>query len=175
MRLFDTPRDARRFLRDLLIALSAPLLVMFFLVQPFQVEGRSMQPRLFDGERILVNKLAAALGGLRRGDIVVFTSPADRRRYLVKRIVGLPGERLEIRGGAVLIDGGALRESYLEGAFTGGRDSPPVRLGLDEYFVLGDHRNDSEDSRVWGPIARSQIIGRAFLSYWPPSEAGSIR
>lgn len=174
MNLFETPRDARRFVRDLAIALSVPLAVVLFLVQPFQVEGRSMQPRLFNGERILVDKITPRLGALRRGDIVVFRSPLDGRRVLVKRVVGLPGETIEIQKGSVLADGLAVQEAYLEENIPPDQDFPAIRLGKGEYFVLGDRRRDSEDSRVWGPVNRRSIVGRAFFSYWPPSSVGSL-
>jgi signal peptidase I len=172
--LFDSPRQARRFLRDLTIALSLPLAVLVFLIQPFQVEGRSMQPRLIDGERILVDKISPMLGVLRRGDIIVFRSPLDGRRVLVKRVIGLPGETIAISRGVVLVGGRPLDEIYLDESVLLDQDLNSVLLGDGEYFVLGDHRNDSEDSRVWGPVPRRLIVGRAFLSYWPPSSVGSL-
>src|SRR5439155_15935936 len=137
------------YLRTLVIVLSLPLVTVAFLVQPFVVEGRSMQPRLEDGDRILVEKVSAVVGSFQRGDIVVFRSPLDRGRRLVKRIVGLPGETVEIRSGSVRVNGRDLEEDYLGGRSGGREECGPVRLGANDYFVLGDHRSDSEDSRTW--------------------------
>lgn len=175
MTIFHSPREAVRFLRDLTLALSIPLLAVLFLVQPFEVEGRSMQPRLHDGERILVDKLSPRLRGIARGEVVVFRSPADTRRYLVKRTIGLPGETIEVRAGKVFVDGSEIEEGYVSESLFDSDSYGPLRLGPGSYFVLGDRRSDSEDSRVWGPVDRSLIIGRAVFSYWPPSELGSIR
>ena len=175
MNFFDSPGQARRFVRDLAIALSVPLLVVVFLAQPFQVEGRSMRPILEDGERIIVEKVTPRLGAYHRGDIVVFHSPADLRRLLVKRIVGLPGESIVLHEGRVQTDGRPLQENYLspETAFEG--EFGPTTLGPGEYYVLGDNRSDSEDSRIWGPVSARLIVGRAIVSYWPPALAGSLR
>jgi signal peptidase I len=172
--LFDSPRQARRFVRDLLIALSVPLLIVIFLAQPFRVEGRSMRPILDDGERILVEKMTPRFGLHHRGDIVVFRSPADPRRLLVKRIVGLPGESIALREGRLLTDGQPLRENYLTKGTLSEGEFGPTTLGPDEYFVLGDNRSDSEDSRSWGPVSSRLMIGRAIVSYWPPALAGSL-
>ena len=175
MKLFESPRDAMRFVRDLTLALAVPLVAVLFLVQPFQVEGRSMQPRLEDGERILVDKLSPRFRAIGRGDILVFRSPADSGRYLIKRAVGLPGETVRISGGRLIVDGREIEEDYLAHLPPEGESYGPVRLGPASYFVLGDHRTDSEDSRTWGAVDRSLIIGRAILSYWPPSKVGSLR
>ena len=174
MDLFGSTRDARRFLLQLIVVLWLPLLVLAFLIQPFKVEGRSMQPGLMNGERILVNKLAARIGTIERGDIVVFHSPADPGRTLVKRVVGLPGETIEIRTGSLLVDGRPLLEAEHRGKLPATVELGPVRLGGSAYFVLGDNRIDSEDSRIWGPLERRLILGRAAVAYWPLFAAGPL-
>jgi signal peptidase I len=175
MKLFDSWTEARSFLRLLLTTFAVALSIVFFPMQAFQVSGQSMLPRLVDGERILVDELTPRISSLERGDIVVFRHPRDPRRFLVKRVIGLAGEIVEIRRGRVFVNGVGLEERYLPQDGLDGSEHPPIRLGESDYFVLGDHRDDSEDSRTWGPLGGSQIVGRAFLSYWPPTTAGWLR
>ncbi len=144
------------------------LVVLTTLVRNYQIEGNSMAPTLAPLEYILVNKVIyATLGEPTRGDVIVFRNWNDDEDY-VKRVVGLPGETVEIRDGRVVIDGVPLDEPYLDGVTTGGGQGA-VRLGPDEYFVLGDNRGNSSDSRVHGPLPRDHIVGRAWLTYWPLS------
>jgi signal peptidase I len=126
-----------------------------------------MEPALRDGQYLLVNKLAYKFSHPRRGDIVVFPSPQDRRRVLIKRIVGLPGEEVAIVSGQVYINGVALDEPYILKANANGSWGPRV-LGPNEYLVLGDNRDNSNDSRSFGPISEEDIIGKAWFSLWPP-------
>ncbi|HXF70448.1 MAG TPA: signal peptidase I [Thermoflexus sp.] len=139
----------------------------------FRIEGSSMEPNLHDGEYVLINKVSYWFSPPRRGDVVVFRFPHDPSRDFIKRIIGLPGETVAIRDGKVFINGRPLEEPYIRGpmVYTYG----PVTLGPDEYFVLGDNRNASNDSHNWGTLPRSAIIGKAELIYWPPSRWGLIR
>ncbi len=155
-------------LRDVLE--TALLTLVIFLgvrlgVQNFRVEGLSMQPTLQSNQYLLVNKAAYMFSEPQRGDIVVFRLPQDPRRDLIKRIVALPGEEVEVRGGVVYVDGKPLDEPYI-------RDRPQYHFNKkkvpeNEYFVLGDNRNNSFDSHVWDWLPRDYLIGRAWVSYWP--------
>lgn len=164
------------FLRELietaLIVLVAMALVNTATAR-FRIEGSSMEPSLHDGEYVLISKVSYWFGSPRRGDVVVFRFPHDPSRDFIKRIIGLPGETIAIRDGRVFINGRPLEEPYIRGpmVYTYG----PVTLGPEEYFVLGDNRNASNDSHNWGTLPRSAIIGKAWLIYWPPSRWGLIR
>ncbi|MFN8423640.1 MAG: signal peptidase I [Anaerolineae bacterium] len=163
------------------------LVVLLTLVRNYKIEGTSMAPTLAPAEYILVSKLAyrcigdptrgdimarRCLGNPARGDIIVFLDWNDRQDY-IKRVIGLPGETVEVRDGSVWIDGRRLDEPYLHGTPTGGGDAPRT-LGPDEYYVLGDNRGNSSDSRIHGPLKRSHIVGRAWLTYWPLDLFGRI-
>jgi signal peptidase I len=152
-------------------------LVIFFLirtvVQNFRVEGMSMEPSFHDGQFLLINKLAYRLGEAERGDVVVFRYPRDPSRDFIKRIVGLPGETVEIRDGEVYIDGqlSPTTASINEATYNSG----PVTLGPDELYVLGDNRPNSSDSHAWGTLPLDLVIGKVILSYWPPKTWGLVR
>ena len=136
------------------------------------VEGPSMRPTLASGEWIVVNRLSYKLGSPQRGDVIVFLPPTNAQTDdLIKRVVGLPGETVEIREGSVRINGRALSESYAVG--TTAPDNH-WQLGTNQLFVMGDNRELSLDSRSFGPIALSQVVGRAWVIYWPPSEWGPL-
>ncbi len=141
-------------------------------VQNFRVEGSSMEPTLHTNQYLLVNKVSYLVGEPQRGDIVVLRFPLDPRRDFIKRIVGLPGEQVEVKGGSVYVNGQALVEPYLlqRPAYT----YPPTTLPPREYFVLGDNRNNSDDSHVWNGLPRKDIIGKAWVSYWPPATWGIV-
>ena len=186
---------ARELLETLLLGLLVFLAVRAT-VHHYRVDGSSMYPALEDGEFLLVNSLAysridlAALarwvpgwepgppaerylfGSPQRGDIVVFHHPSGVHRDLVKRIIGLPGETIELRQGTVYIDGRPLLEPYLAGAEPAVGDMAPVRIPPGAYFVMGDNRNHSQDSRVLGPIPADRIVGKAFLTWWPRDRFG---
>lgn len=166
-------------------------------VQNFKVEGYSMEPTVHTGQYILVNKAAYfhfsesgplsflpgtplgssnqvyPFGGPQRGDIIVFEYPEDPSRDFIKRVIGLPGDTVDVRNGKVYVDGTALNEPYL-------RDAPeytmpsPVTVPADSVFVLGDNRNNSSDSHVWGCLPLDRIIGKAWVSYWPPDSWGLL-
>lgn len=163
------------FLREL-IETALVVLVVLALVNTttarFRIEGSSMEPSLHDGEYVLISKVSYWFGQPRRGDVVVFRFPHDPSRDFIKRVIGLPGETVAIRDGKVFINGRPLQEPYIRGpiVYTYG----PVTLGPEEYFVLGDNRNASNDSHNWGTLPRSAIIGKAWLIYWPPQRWGVI-
>ena len=160
--------------KDFALALLLALFVLVFLFQPFRVDGESMLPRLEDHERIIVNKLSYRLGEIRRGDVVVFWFTADSSKSFVKRVVGLPGEMVEIREGRVQINGRLLRESYVPEEFRLREDHPPLLVNRGYYYVLGDHRTKSYDSRAWGLVPERYIYGKAILTYWPPRRVGLV-
>nr|AFK83713.1 SpdI [uncultured organism] len=172
--------EARLLFRDLVFALMIAALVMVFVVQPVKVEGTSMLPRLHDGERIFVNKLIYYdeyrwAPKIERGDIVVFWFPDDPSKSYIKRVVGLPGDTVEMREGNVMINGMLLEEKYLdpkENLST--RSQAPVYVKPNYYFVMGDNRDNSSDSRSWGLVPKKYIYGKALLRYWPPSAASVI-
>ena len=137
----------------------------------FRVEGDSMQPNLHPEQYVLVDKVSYRLGQPRRGDVVVFQYPLATERDFIKRVIGLPGETVTVTGGAVSINGQPLNEPYIA--------APPTynntwTLGPDQYFVLGDNRNNSSDSHNWGPLNRQYLIGRAVFVYWPPDGWGLV-
>ncbi len=165
---------ARFWLRDLILSLLLAFIVIVFLYQPVQVEGTSMMPRLTNHERIFINKFVYHFEPIQRGDIVVFYYPLDPSKSYIKRVVGLPGELVSIRDGRVYVNGKALREPYLVPGALDQQSYPPVTVEPDHYYVLGDHRESSNDSRVWGAVDRKYIYGKAVFVYWPFSQFGSL-
>jgi len=172
--------EGRLLFRDLVFALMIAALVVVFIVQPVKVEGTSMLPRLHDGERIFVNKLIYYdeyrwAPKIERGDIVVFWYPKDPSKSYIKRVIGLPGEKVEVREGTVFINGAVLEEKYLDPSENSSSASQgPVQVNLNYYFVMGDNRDNSSDSRSWGLVPKKYIYGKALLRYWPPSAASVI-
>jgi signal peptidase I len=171
----DQRRAVKSTLREILDTVLLMLLIIVVtrvLVQTFRIEGVSMEPNLHDGQYLIINKFIYYLRPPQRGDVVVFRYPKNPRRDFIKRIIGLPGEKVEIRGERVFINGEELVEPYAlhKGNYTWG----PQRLGEDEYFVLGDNRNSSSDSHNWGPLPRDAIVGKAWISYWPPEHWGFV-
>jgi signal peptidase I len=157
-------------------ALAVALVIQAFLVQAFYIPSSSMEPTLAVGDRVLVNKLSYDLHDENRGDLVVFERPdgsAGEIKDLIKRVIGLPGETVEIRDGAVLIDGRVLDEPYLADDEVLA-DFAPVTVPDDHVFVMGDNRDDSRDSRVFGPIEDDSIVGRAFVRVWPLTNLGLL-
>jgi signal peptidase I len=176
--------EARLLVRDLIFALMFATLVVVFVVQPVKVEGTSMLPRLHDGERIFVNKLIYyklpdlekyGWPSLERGDVIVFWPPKDPEKSYVKRIIGLPGETVEMRGGKIFINGQELNEPYLDPQLSASVQTlPPVRVENHYYYVMGDNRNNSSDSRIWGLVPEKYIYGKALFRYWPLADASLI-
>ncbi len=163
--------------RDLGLSVVIAFLIIVFLYQPVKVEGTSMMPSIGDQQRIFVDKLFFQFGfsEIHRGDVVVFWFPQDQRVSYIKRVVGLPGDRISVKSGVVRLNGGILREPYVPAEFRDEAEMPEIRLGKDEFFVLGDHRNSSNDSRTWGPVARHFIYGKAIFTYWPLDQMRLVR
>jgi signal peptidase I len=167
-------RELRSWTRDLAVALGLAIVVMIFLYQPVKVEGTSMNPLLSDQERIFINKFIYRFEPIERGDVVVFWYPLDRSKSFIKRVVGLPGETVEIRMGRVYINGDDLTDQYVPPSYLDGSNYTPRRIPDGEYFVMGDHRDSSNDSRVFGPVQRQFIYGKAVFAYWPVDHFGSL-
>jgi signal peptidase I len=167
-------RELRSWTRDLAIALGLAIVVMIFLYQPVKVEGTSMYPLLSDQERIFINKFVYRFEPIERGDVVVFWYPLDRSKSFIKRVVGLPGEMIEIRMGHVYINGEELADQYVPAGYLDGSNSASHPIPADSYFVMGDHRDSSNDSRVFGPVPRQFIYGKAVFAYWPVDHFGSL-
>ena len=172
-------RQVWRAIWELLHDLSVAVLFCFFLItfvaQAFRVQGTSMQPLLSDGERIVVNKFAYRFWPIERGDVVVFWYPRDPSVSFIKRVVALPGDTVELRRGALFVNDRRVAESYLAPAFRDEDSQGPVQVEKGHYFVLGDHRSSSNDSRNWGEVPEKYIYGRAFFRFWPLSHVGLIR
>lgn len=166
--------EVRTWVRDIFFAALTAVLIVVFVVQPVKVEGTSMQPRLSDQERIFVNKFVYHFSAIDRGDIIVFWYPKDPSKSFIKRVIGLPGEEVEIRAGVVYINGRALEEPYVPPAYFDYGFLGPETVPPDSYFVLGDHRNSSNDSRNWGTVPTRNIFGKAIFRYWPVSRIGLI-
>ncbi len=161
--------------RDLLISMLVSAFIIIFLYQPVRVEGTSMLPNLEDQDRLFINKFAFQIGDIHRGDVVVFRYPKDPRKNYIKRVIGLPGDTVEIERGHVAVNGKPLNESYVPSRFADERSVPRMTIPKGEYFVLGDHRNISSDSRDFGPVNRDLIYGKAAFVYWPMDQAGVVR
>jgi signal peptidase I len=161
--------------RDLLFALLVIFFIVIFLYQPVKVEGGSMEPGLEDQERIFINKLVYRWEGISRGDIVVFRYPRDPRKSFIKRVIALPGDRVRISYGHVYVNGKLLQEDYVPEEFLDTRSYPDTPIPEYSYFVLGDHRSMSNDSREFGPVPRSYIYGKAVFGYWPMEKLGVLR
>jgi len=167
-------RELRAWTRDLLIAAAAAVVIIVFLYQPVKVEGTSMSPLLDNEERIFINKFVYHFGPIQRGDVVVFWYPLDRSKSFIKRVIALPGETVEIRSGRVYVDGRLLEEPYVPSHFGDASSHGPERIPHDSFFVMGDHRSSSNDSRVFGPVPSRFIYGKAVFAYWPVDRFGTI-
>jgi signal peptidase I len=167
-------RELRSWTRDLAVALGLAIVIMIFLYQPVKVEGTSMNPLLSDQERIFINKFIYRFEPIERGDVVVFWYPLDRSKSFIKRVVALPGETLEIRAGNVYVNGRELPDQYVPAGYLDGSNYASRRIPQGEYFVMGDHRDSSNDSRVFGSVPRQYIYGKAVFAYWPVDHFGSL-
>ena len=163
------------WLRDLVISLAISAFIIIFLYQPVKVEGTSMMPSLEDQERIFVNKFVYRLEPIERGDIVVFRYPRDPSKSYIKRVIGMAGDRIRIDGGQVYVNGEALDETYVPSEYTDSRSYPDIVVPANSYFVLGDHRSMSNDSRDFGSVDQSFIYGKAVFGYWPMDKLGRVR
>ncbi|MBI4464560.1 MAG: signal peptidase I [Acidobacteria bacterium] len=167
--------DFRSWTRDLFVSLSIAGVVIVFLYQPVKVEGNSMMPELTDQERIFINKFVYRFEAIQRGDVVVFWYPLDPSKSYIKRVVGLPGETVQLAYGEVFVNGRKLNEPYVTPEYRDGQNLGPIHIPEGEFFVLGDHRNSSNDSRVWGNVERRFIYGKAVFVYWPVGQLGILR
>ena len=165
------------WLRDLALSVLIAVVLIVFIYQPVKVEGTSMMPALTDQERIFINKFTYRFGtrNISRGDMVVFWFPLDTSKSYIKRVIGLPGDTVEIDAGKVLVNGRPLSEDYVPELYRDHQSYPSVRVGPDRYFVLGDHRSSSNDSRAWGTVPRDNIYGKAVFVYWPLDKIGRVR
>jgi len=174
----DSRKRIWRAVYELLHDLSIAVLFCFFLItfvaQAFRVQGTSMLPLLEDGERIIVNKFVYRFRPIERGDVVVFWYPRDPSVSFIKRVVGLPGDVVEVRAGTVYVNGRRLDEGYVDAKFRDDESYNPVDVRRGYFYVLGDHRNSSNDSRSWGEVPEKYIYGRAVFRFWPVSKVGLI-
>jgi len=162
------------WLRDLVVSLVIASFVIVFLYQPVKVEGTSMMPGLGDQERIFINKFIYRMQSVDRGDIVVFHYPRDPSKSYIKRIIGVPGDQVRIEDGVVYVNGERLMEPYVPSAYEDGRSYPKVMVPPHAFFVMGDHRNLSDDSRDFGPVDEHYVYGKAVFAYWPVDKAGKL-
>jgi len=166
-------RFVRELLETILPALLIALLINIFVGQATRVEGQSMEPNLHSEQRLVVEKLSYRFHGPQRFDIVVLKMPSQGEELLIKRVIGLPGETVEIRDGQVFVDGNLLEEPFTDQSTHPGRNAtvtvPPLHI-----YVLGDNRDRSNDSRSFGPVPIDNVVGRAWLSYWPVEQIGFV-
>lgn len=177
------PRDGQKkeyrstmssWLRDLIISVAVSAFIIIFLYQPVRVEGTSMLPVLEDQDRLFVNKVAYRMGEIHQGDVVVFLYPHDHHKSYIKRVIALPGDDLRIDHGHVFVNGKRLDEKYVPPRFEDSRSLPDTIIPDHEYFVMGDHRSISSDSRDFGPVDRDLIYGKAAFVYWPMEQVGVV-
>lgn len=167
--------ELRSLVRDIFFAGLVAILIVVFVIQPVRVEGQSMMPKLHDQDRIFVNKfiypLREWLGDetpIKRGDIVVLLYPNDPSKSYIKRVVGLPGERVEVVDGKLYVNDELIDEPYLDREYLSRDSTPtPVDINAHHYFVMGDNRNNSSDSRSWGLVPEKYIYGKAIFRYYP--------
>lgn len=166
-------RLVREVLETVLPAIAIALLINVFVGQATRVEGQSMEPNLHSDQRLVVEKVSYRFHGPQRFDVVVLKLPSQGEELLIKRVVGLPGETVEIHDGLVYVNGLPLDEPFVQGGTYPGRQGsvivPPLHI-----YVLGDNRNHSNDSRSFGPVPIENVVGRAWVSYWPPEDVGLV-
>jgi signal peptidase I len=162
------------WVRDLLFSAAASLLIITFLYQPVRVEGTSMLPRLEDQDRLFINKFVYRFSAVEHGDVVVFHYPLDQQKSYIKRIIAVPGDNLRIDRGQVYVNGKPLNEPYIPEEFRDVRSYDAIVIPKDEFFVMGDHRSISSDSREFGPVKRDLIYGKAAFVYWPRQDVGVV-
>ena len=163
------------WIRDVLASIFVSFFIILFVYQPVRVEGGSMEPGLEDQERIFINKLVYRFGSIEHGDIIVFHYPRDLRKSFIKRVIGLPGDRIRIYQGRVYRNGVLLPEPYVPEDYADEHSYPETVVPMGSYFVLGDHRSMSNDSREFGPVQREYIYGKAVFGYWPMDRLGVLR
>ncbi len=165
----------RLWFRDVLISVAASFMIITFIYQPVRVEGTSMQPELRDQDRLFINKFAYHFENISHGDVVVFHYPLDLSKSYIKRVIALPGDTLRIADGRVYVNGKRIAEPYVPARYRDDRSYPKIVVPTNEYFVMGDHRSISSDSRDFGPVNRNVIYGKAAFIYWPADNMGVVR
>ena len=165
----------RSWVRDLVVSVAISAFIIIFLYQPVRVEGTSMLPRLEDQDRLFINKMAYRVGEIHRGDVVVFLYPRDHQKSYIKRVIALPGDDLRIDHGRVYVNGRQITENYVPLRYEDTRSESERVIPPHDYFVMGDHRSISSDSRDFGPVDRSLIYGKAAFVYWPVEQMGVVR
>ena len=163
------------WVRDVAVSAVASILFILFLYQPVRVEGTSMMPRLENHDRLFINKFVYHFEAIDRDDVVVFHYPLDPSKSYIKRVIGLPGDRIQIIHGHVWLNGRKLRELYVPARYRDNDSMAAMIVPNDCYFVMGDHRSISSDSRAFGPVERSLIYGKAEFVYWPAKDMGVVR
>jgi len=166
--------ETKYWIREICFATLMTILILVFVVQPVRVEGTSMQPNLVDKERLFVSKFVYHFGGVERGDLVVFWYPKNKTKCFIKRVIALPGELIEIRQGIVYVNNEPLNERYALLEDPDYYFHPPTQIPSESYFVMGDQRSSSNDSRHWGFVPLSLIFGKAVFRYWPVSKMGLL-
>src|ERR1017187_1418336 len=164
-----------RWLRDILISLAVSAFFIIFLYQPVKVEGTSMMPTLEDQERVFINKFVYRLEPIERGDVVVFRYPRDTSKSYIKRVIAVAGDRVKIDDGLVYVNDRQIAEAYVPQMYEDLRSYPETVVPPHSYFVMGDHRNLSNDSRDFGPVDETYIYGKAVFGYWPFAKLGKLR
>src|ERR1039457_3960129 len=162
------------WLRDLLFSAAASVLIITFLYQPVRVEGTSMLPQLDNRDRLFINKFVYHISSIEGGDVVVFHYPRDPEKSYIKRVIALPGDRLRIDRGLVWLNGNPLPERYVPEEYKDSRSMTEIVIPDGYYFMMGDHRSISSDSRALGPVDRDLIYGKAVFIYWPAKDAGMV-
>jgi signal peptidase I len=163
------------WLRDVLISLAVSAFFIIFLYQPVKVEGTSMMPTLQDQERVFINKFVYKLEPVQRGDVVVFRYPRDPSKSYIKRVIAVAGDHVRIDAGVVYVNENRMSEEYVPRMYEDVRSYPETIVPPHSYFVLGDHRNLSNDSRDFGPVDEDFIYGKAVFGYWPVEKLGTLK
>ncbi len=167
------------FIETLVVFGAIFAVIYLFVAQFHKVSGLSMYPTMHDGDYLVTEKVSYKFGAPKRGQIVVLKNPRDNSQDFIKRIIAIPGDSLKIEDNQVFVNGQKLSETYLPantptpaGAFV--TQSTEIKVGSNQYFVFGDNRNHSSDSREWGPVTKEELVGRALFRYWPPQTIGSL-
>jgi signal peptidase I len=163
------------WVRDLLVSIATSVFIITFLYQPVRVEGTSMLPRLEDQDRLFINKFVYSFTSIERGDVVVFHYPRDPEKSYIKRVIALPGDRLRIDHGTLWLNGKRQTENYVPEEYRDNGSYDEIVVPEGSYFMMGDHRCISSDSRTFGPVERSFIYGKAVFVLWPARDAGVVR
>jgi len=171
----------KEWVEPIIIAVILALIIRTFVVQAFKIPTGSMRTTLMEGDRILVNKFIYRFTQPKRGDVIVFISPEDKKKDFIKRLVGLPGETIQISNGSILVnnkpaeENSVLRKLYYYNRGDFGVEGQSITVPNDAYYALGDNSASSRDSRYWGFMPKKYLLGKAFLIYWPPNRVGIIK